>query len=55
MNFGGQEQTVPQEILHKKLGRKLIKNDEFETPVGRWRVVAICKDGNDTYTIEKIG
>lgn len=47
-----EQQIVPQALLDRKIGHKLGKGEEFETLVGRWRVVALCADGMDTYTVE---
>lgn len=55
MAGGAYTQTVPQALLEKKVGRKLQLREEFTTPTGCWRVVALCGDGKDSYTVEKIG
>jgi len=51
MSNNGQTQTVPQDALEKKVGRKLQLGDEFTTPIGTWRIIKI---GDGTYTVEKI-
>lgn len=53
MTDGAYTQTVPKALLEKKLGKTLQLGEEFTTPAGRWRVIALCKYGNDTYTVEK--
>jgi len=35
-----QRQTVSEEQLEKKAGRRLSVGDTFETPTGTWKVVA---------------
>ena len=51
MSSEGQVQTVPQELLEKKIGRKLCLDETFETVSGYWKVLKIDEK---TYTVEKL-
>ena len=51
MSDGGQVQTVPQDMLEKKVGHKLQVGEQFTTPTGYWKVLRI---GEDTYTVERM-
>lgn len=54
-NFmSGEIQSVPQQALEKKLGRKLSKGDTFITKVGTWKVIDMYRYDKETYTVEKI-
>jgi len=52
MSDSGQVQTVPQDSLEKKVGRKLQVGERFATQTGYWKVLRI---GDRTYTVERIG
>ena len=56
MSTSGQTQTVPRDILEKKVGRKLSLKDTFTTKTGTWQVidVNVAENGTDILVVEKI-
>ena len=52
----GQIQTVPRDILEKKVGKKLSLKDTFTTKTGTWQVidVTVGEGGEDILVVEKI-
>ncbi len=56
MSTSGQTQTVPRDILEKKVGRKLSLKDTFTTKTGTWKVVDsnVSESGMDILVVEKI-
>jgi|GEM_PF-5632644 len=53
--MSGQVQVVPWEVLEQRLGRKLVKDEVFETKTGKWKVLETYRPDLDAYTIEKVG